>query len=378
MVSVRALRKLKIGVLIGVVIIINLLCLLSISLQNVLTWRTPQRYFSEDDHPYFYSTRPGGVGPNTTVNPVVKLKLDTMKLELNDSRFTNDAMFPAKRIGRYIMADADRCRGVKELDIIIIVHTAPANMERRQRIRDTFGNEDLFVPFRVRTAFLLGKTVNRTLERMLWLEHATYNDTVMGDFIDDYHNLSLKGVMGYRWVSEYCTNSRFVLKIDDDVMINMYKLLYSFLNHMSGKPKSIFCNLWHKNTMPILRQGKWKVEPHVFSKRSTFPYDYCSGFVVIMTTDLMGPMFEAAMTTPFFWIDDVYLFGMLPSVVGSVTYYNYALDRNMTLKQQDALNCTRTQGPRCPIFASLVSDKLFWGYWDLIKGIYTQASSWRA
>ncbi|KAI8793233.1 beta-1 3-galactosyltransferase 1 [Biomphalaria glabrata] len=364
-----SLRKTRLTFIIGVILIVNIFCLLSISLQNVMTWRysSSQLYLTamSRDESIF----------NTTLNPAVQLKLQNMKNDLNDSKFTNGDMFPAHRIGGYIMIDPDLCRRSDVLDIIVVVHTAPANLARRQRIRDTFGNEANFLPFHVRVAFLLGRTENRTLERMLWFEHATYNDTVMGDFLDDYHNLSLKGVMGYRWASQYCVNSKFVLKIDDDVIINMYKLLYSFYSHMSGKRKSIFCNLWYKNTMPILRTGKWKVEPHVFSKHKTYPYDYCSGFVVIMTTDLMGPMYQAAMTTPFFWIDDVYLFGMLPNVVGGVTYYNYALDKNMTLKENLATECTKTQGPRCPIFASIVNDKNYTSLWNTIKEIYA-SSSW--
>ena len=205
-------------------------------------------------------------------------------------------------------------------------------------------------------------------------EYTRYNHTLMGNFKDDYHNLTLKGVMGYRWVSEYCQNSKFVLKIDDDILVNVYKLLYSFLNHMSGKTKSIFCNLWYKGSMPILRTGKWKVESHIFAKKHEFPYDYCSGFLVLLTSDLMRPMYEAAKMMPFFWIDDVYLFGMLPSVVGGVTYYNYALDQNTTLNDKVAINCTRNLGAKCGIFATYISDAAYWPLWNNWKDIFHPGS----
>uniref|UniRef100_A0A2C9JQQ7 Hexosyltransferase n=1 Tax=Biomphalaria glabrata TaxID=6526 RepID=A0A2C9JQQ7_BIOGL len=159
----------------------------------------------------------------TTINPTLARKLEKIKVDLNDSQLTQETMFPWRNIGRYLMLDPYLCkRGVESLDIILIVHTAPANLHRRQRIRETFGNESFFLPFRIRVAFLLGKTQNKTLERVLWFEHVTYNDTVMGDFLDSYYNLSIKGVMGYRWVSQYCSNSKYVFKIDDDVIVNMF------------------------------------------------------------------------------------------------------------------------------------------------------------
>ena len=86
-------------------------------------------------------------------------------------------------------------------------------------------------------------------------------------------------------------------------------------------------------------------------------------------------MYEAAKKVPFFWIDDVYLFGMLPSAVGGVTYYNYALGRNTSLNDAAAMNCTTTQRDACPIFASLVGPNMFMKYWNLIESIYS-IESW--
>ena len=384
---------------------VNILCLMSITLQSMAAWR-PSRptdtttgissisfYENNKDSKGHHSQdaavsdsasassllTPGRPAPTASLNlsmsPVALKKVDNMHQVLNLSRHSDQAVYPAMRIGRYLMVYQNLCADVDHVHVIIIVHTAPKNLHRRQRIRDTFGKRSLFSPFNVRVAFLLGKTQNTTLERVLWMEHARYNDTVMGDFDDDYHNLTLKGVMGYRWVHQFCRNSDVVLKIDDDVFINTYKLLYSYINHMRGKPKSIFCNLWHKNTMPILREGKWKVDTRMFSKMKTFPYDYCSGFVVLLSSDLMGPMHQAAMTTPFFWIDDVYLFGMLPSVVGGVTYYNYALDKNIVLQDKKAINCTQEQGARCPIFGSIIADHNYWRYWQMVSSLYVSGDS---
>ncbi|GFS07979.1 hexosyltransferase [Elysia marginata] len=392
--------KVRNSLILMVVLVVNVLCLMSITMQSMAVWRpgraagttTPITGGGDSDSSHKYNNlqgvdgvsapasflSPGTPEPTVPLNLSAKVlkKVDKMHQVLNLSRFSDDAIYPATRIGRYLMAYRNLCLDVDRVHVIMIVHTAPQNLHRRQRIRDTFGKRSLFYPFNVRVAFLLGKTANSTLERVLWMEHVRYNDTVMGDFMDHYHNLTLKGVMGYRWVSQYCPNSDIVLKIDDDVFINTYKLLYSFINHMRGKPKSIFCNLWYQGTMPILREGKWKVDPRLFSKMKYFPYDYCSGFIVLLSSDLMGPMHQAAMTTPFFWIDDVYLFGMLPNVVGGVTYYNYALAKNMALNDKLAINCTVEQGARCPIFGSVIADHNFSRYWKMVSDLYV-SGDWR-
>ena len=376
--SLRVIRKVHVNLLI-LLVTINIIFFMFVFLQSKFALMSLQIDTQLDlqgdliQLAHVFET-PSSPKPKSTLDPVMMKKIQLMKNDLNDTSLTNQVNFPGNRIGKYIMLNRGLCKDAAMIDIIIIVHTATKNLDKRQRIRDSFAKASNFYPFQVRVAFLLGLTENKTLERVLWFEHTRYNDTIMGDFKDDYHNLTLKGVMGYRWVSQHCPNSRFVLKIDDDVLINMYKLLYTFLNHMSGKKKSIFCNMWHKDTMPILRTGKWRVEPHVFANKTTFPYEYCSGFVVLMTTDLMGPLSDAANTTPFFWIDDIYLFGMLPSVVGGVTYYNYALDKNMTLNDKIAINCTTNQGPRCPIFATYISNAAYWPYWEHIRAIYSSGT----
>ena len=301
-------------------------------------------------------------------------KIIRIKQELNDSNSSPPAFSDGVHLWKYLMNNEHICSDTDMVDVVIIVHTAPYNVERRQRIRQTYGSRSKFLPFQVRVVFLLGFTYTKTVEEKVKLEHRTYNDTIMGDFTDDYHNLTLKGVMGFRWLNEFCQNSRFVLKIDDDVMVNMYKLLFTFRSLMYNKKKSIFCNTWFKDTMPVLRNDKWKVEPHLFYKRKFFPYDYCSGFLVLFTSDMIQPMYEASKVVPFFWIDDVYLFGMLPSAVGGVTYHNLELGKYLSLSGVEALNCTQTLGTSCPMLASLVGASQFINYWRVIEGIYATQS----
>ena len=48
-------------------------------------------------------------------------------------------------------------------------------------------------------------------------EAKTEGDLVQGDFMDSYHNLSYKNVMGKLWASTFCPQAEFVVKSDDDM-----------------------------------------------------------------------------------------------------------------------------------------------------------------
>ena len=88
---------------------------------------------------------------------------------------------------------------------------------------------------------------------------------------------------------------------------------------------------------------------------------------------MMRPMYEAAKLVPSFWIDDLYLFGMLPYAVGGVTFHNYRrfISFDGKLLGKTALNCTKTLGDSCPIIASLVEPGEFMKHWKIIERLHS-------
>ena len=70
-------------------------------------------------------------------------------------------------------------------------------------IRSTWGRP-LIPKVETKLAFLLGSTENAELLEEIERENSAYHDLVQGDFVDTYHNLSYKSIMGKLWVSEYC------------------------------------------------------------------------------------------------------------------------------------------------------------------------------
>ena len=47
------------------------------------------------------------------------------------------------------------------------------------------------------------------------------NVSISLHFQDSYHNLTLKTVMGLKWMSIFCPHAKFILKTDDDIYVNV-------------------------------------------------------------------------------------------------------------------------------------------------------------
>lgn len=137
--------------------------------------------------------------------------------------------------------------------LLIVVCSAVANFEAREAIRKTWmsiGSNRTGL-FDVRTAFLLGQTINDTRQHDLLTESNKYSDIIQENFIDSYLNLwvhidvfifktnftflpyltfrTLKSVMMLKWVKTHCPQVAFLLKTDDDMFVNV-RVLTQYLS----------------------------------------------------------------------------------------------------------------------------------------------------
>ena len=58
----------------------------------------------------------------------------------------------------------------------------------------------------------------------LKMESEQFGDIIQGGFIDSYRNLTLKTLTLLDWVYQYCSNAYFIIKIDADSFLNIFKL----------------------------------------------------------------------------------------------------------------------------------------------------------
>lgn len=226
------------------------------------------------------------------------------------------------------------CANLSDLEWVIIVKSGPSDQEKRQLLRDTWADVKLFRKDLFRVVFLLGTTADEILQRKLRTEFDTYKDLVQGDFIDSEKNATLKLIMGLKWVADYCPQARYVIKANDNTFINIFEMI-KMMDASKERSRVIICALWKDNTMPILRDpsecGIWCVKEDELPGRKYFP-QYCAGMGFIISREVVVDLYETSQTTPFFWIDDVYVTGLVAKQLKKEVHYVDVLSQ-FTLKE---------------------------------------------
>ncbi|KAK3093130.1 hypothetical protein FSP39_011487 [Pinctada imbricata] len=273
--------------------------------------------------------------------------------------------YPVTLYSRYIINEPNLCHKGKKVSCLVMVHTAPAHSNRRFEMRRTWLNTSHYVPEHIVVIFLMGTVKNQTIQQALHDESRIHSDIIQGDFIDSYRNLSNKGVMGYRWISENCRNAEIVIKTDDDAFINMFKFFEKF-SFVKEEKRSFSCMKSGKNMAPIQRDmnNKWGLDKYMFRGLNWYPFHFCSGIALFISPDLFPALLHAAYTTPVFWIDDIYLFGILPSKLLDVKYIE--LQQNFTIDRQKGLDCFRQKEHNCPYLVVTVKDGFVEELWNII------------
>ncbi|XP_045210740.2 UDP-GalNAc:beta-1,3-N-acetylgalactosaminyltransferase 1-like [Mercenaria mercenaria] len=240
----------------------------------------------------------------------VKMEPDLMKL-IN----TSNSKFTLTVNGSYLLENKNHCSSVSNLTILVIVLSAPNNFQRRITIRKTWANGSLYSSYgTMKVIFLLGIIDDSKVQGNIEKEFKLYGDIVQGSFIDSYHNLSHKSVMGYKWATKRCRNAKYVIKTDDDIVINMFRVFKSDIRVMALNWNHVHCL---RHTRAIILRGKcskWYVESNQFKGRTFYP-PYCNGQYVLMLNVRVPYLYESASQTPLFWIDDVFIYGI---VIGNI------------------------------------------------------------
>ena len=83
---------------------------------------------------------------------------------------------------------------------------------------------------------MVGMSDNQNDEQSLRKESEKYGDLIEFGFIDYYYNNTLKAVSLLHWIQKYCNQSKFILKTDDDVLVNIEIFLKNLDYFKPGRP----------------------------------------------------------------------------------------------------------------------------------------------
>jgi len=173
-------------------------------------------------------------------------------------------------------------------DMVIMALSAPNNTEKRQRLREALSDRP-----GVSLVFLLGQVTDKLVMSELREENLVSGDLVQISVRDHYTALSYKTLSGFIWVNRLCGNARFVVKVDDDIRLDL-AMLETLLHSKYGSPGSkrpvpdtIECPSVMRNMRPWRQthnkslMGKWSISVQDMPRR-VYP-DFCPGWLYVTT-----------------------------------------------------------------------------------------------
>lgn len=194
----------------------------------------------------------------------------------------------------------------KDLQLLIIITSAPSHESARMAIRQTWGHYSQRRDTAI--AFMLGSTSNVTLNTHLDNEQYMYGDIIRGKFVDTYENLTLKTISMLEWVDSFCSKASFVLKTDDDMFINVPRLL-GFISKHNPEQRVIYGRL-AKKWKPIRnKKSKYYISPQQY-KPTVFP-DFTTGPAYLLPARLSKDLYSAALNHTYFKLEDVFVTGIV-------------------------------------------------------------------
>lgn len=137
----------------------------------------------------------------------------------------------------FILKQSQKCKeDVDKLRLVYVVKSALENFDRRTVIRNTWGMEKRFFDVPVKTIFVVGKHQDDgELDAKLKFEAAMYKDIVQADFEDSYYNNTIKTIMSFKWLAQYCSNAKFYMFVDDDMYVSV-KNVVTFIRNPANYP----------------------------------------------------------------------------------------------------------------------------------------------
>ncbi|XP_029472118.1 UDP-GalNAc:beta-1,3-N-acetylgalactosaminyltransferase 1 [Rhinatrema bivittatum] len=190
-----------------------------------------------------------------------------------------------KKTFAFTLRERVRCKDRNPF-LVILVTSRPNDVKARQAIRKTWGSNQTWWGQEVITLFLVGhdtqaedKTRSLTIEE----ESILFGDIIRQDFLDTYNNLTLKTIMAFRWTSEFCSNTKYIMKADSDVFVNTGNLVRFLLNFNSSE--SLFTGF------PLIDNNSYRgFYKKAFISYEEYPFrlypPYCSGLGYVLSSEL--------------------------------------------------------------------------------------------
>lgn len=249
----------------------------------------------------------------------------------------------------YILENRKLCENDLSITALIIVTSYFGNVETRSAMRRAHSREDL-KDMNMRRIFLLGESPEDkyTSQKSVEDEFRRFGDIVQGSFIEAYRNLTYKHAMGLKWATENCPNAKFVIKMDDDTVVNVDALPTVLQSFKISENKDFIAGYILRGMVPIREPAnKWYVT-HEEYEATNYP-TFVSGWFYITTPKTCDRLFMLTHRTKYFWIDDTYITGILAQ---KLRIKHFSINKYFTVHSEYldcCINDVRTKNLDCDI-----------------------------
>ncbi|VDM95033.1 unnamed protein product [Thelazia callipaeda] len=187
--------------------------------------------------------------------------------------------------------------------VLIVVKTSPQRFVKRETIRATWGSLSNYSGFTIRTVFVMGRSTFSEEDERLSKEISSYNDILMGDYLDSYRNNTLKFLSSIQFSFQYCNQTvPFAFLVDDDYLVLVRNLIEEIKKH--DLHDQLYMG-WRFDTQPF-RSLLYK---HRVSL-AVYPYDhyppYIAAGAVLLSLQTIREMYYAIQYVKLYSFDDVY------------------------------------------------------------------------
>lgn len=208
-----------------------------------------------------------------------------------------------------------KCNKPKLSFAIVILSTAE-RFETRNTIRQSWlspRNSTAALTNRVSAFFLVGQPTSESIWRKLEEEQKMHHDLIVTDFKEVYGGLVIKVNILIQFYLKYCSNAKFLLKLDDDMVVHLDRML-TFSSQSRHGENTVSGIVWDDSRPFRHPNHKWYIPKELFPG-DVYP-PYCDGPLYLMGREAAQRIVEQARRHNPFPMEDIFYTGIVASAAG--------------------------------------------------------------
>nr|XP_008121939.1 PREDICTED: putative UDP-GlcNAc:betaGal beta-1,3-N-acetylglucosaminyltransferase LOC100288842 [Anolis carolinensis] len=218
----------------------------------------------------------------------------------------------------FVIVNSESCSD-KEIFLLALVFSGAGNASRRQVVRETWANATHIHNYSILVLFLLGKPSEESTQLEILKEMETHPDLIQGVFPDAPENQTLKTFIAVEWIVTFCSQARFVLKIDEEVFVNVPALVEYLLNLRARNEDVYLGRVVLRESPDRDAQSRGFIPPQTYPEKY-YP-DYCGAEAFVVSQDVARKVFVASRGVPLSVPPGVFM-GMCAKKVGVVPVHS--------------------------------------------------------